>query len=137
MLIVNSHRLHMYYSLYYATLEKEWEKITQKVEVIHQNLFFVHLVSFQPEIKNWFGAVLSETNCLFAILDFCMACFGLLHDCCQWFPNQVQKHSCHNSFGGKLITRKKTIWTTCTISHKKTLNIKQYIFKYLCCCCFS
>ena len=23
------------------------------------------------------------------------------------------------------------------ISHKKTLNIKQYIFKYLCCCCFS
>ena len=90
---------------------------------------FVHLVSFQPEIKNWFGAVLSETDCLFAILDLCMPCFGLLHDCCQWFPNQVQKHSCHNSFGAKMITRKKTIWTTCTISNKKNIKHKTIYFQ--------
>ena len=90
---------------------------------------FVHLVSFQPEIKNWFGAVLSETNCLFAILDLCMPCFRLLHDCCQWFPNQVQKHSCHNSFGGKMITRKKTICTTFTISHKNSIIHKKIYFQ--------
>ena len=131
MLILNSHRLHLYYSLYYASLEKEWEKATQESCSDPSKPVFVHLVSFQPEIKNWFGAVLSETNCLFAVLDFCMLCFGLLHDCCQWFPNQVQKHSCHNSFGGKMKTRKKTIWTTCTISHQKQHYTKNKIFSNL------